>query len=202
MTTMQVCFTAATVISAVSFSTPLHGHVTLLLRMAFLRCLCALRQKIKEIEDEMARTQKNKATSGHLGMLKVRLCSAVLLQQPSSSTPFFRVCKAVDHLGQATCLRQQLSTLLLQAKLAKLRRELLEPSSGGGAGAGKGEGPALPPSLGRCLRLADASALLISCTPEHCRVQPYVLVSRQKKSALVPVACLLLFLVVCGGAGA
>lgn len=29
-------------------------------------------QKIKEIEDEMARTQKNKATSGHLGMLKVK----------------------------------------------------------------------------------------------------------------------------------
>lgn len=29
-------------------------------------------QKIKEIEDEMARTQKNKATAGHLGMLKVR----------------------------------------------------------------------------------------------------------------------------------
>ncbi|KAK9842501.1 hypothetical protein WJX81_003123 [Elliptochloris bilobata] len=53
-------------------------------------------QKIKEIEDEMARTQKNKATSGHLGMLK--------------------------------------------AKLAKLRRDLLEPSSGSGAGAAKGEG--------------------------------------------------------------
>lgn len=52
-------------------------------------------QKIKEIEDEMARTQKNKATAGHLGMLK--------------------------------------------AKLAKLRRELLEPSSGSGGG-GKGEG--------------------------------------------------------------
>lgn len=30
-------------------------------------------QKIKEIEDEMARTQKNKATAGHLGMLKVSL---------------------------------------------------------------------------------------------------------------------------------
>jgi hypothetical protein len=30
-------------------------------------------QKIKEIEDEMARTQKNKATMGHLGMLKVRV---------------------------------------------------------------------------------------------------------------------------------
>mmetsp|Transcript_31761 Transcript_31761/g.90206 ORF Transcript_31761/g.90206 Transcript_31761/m.90206 type:complete len:371 (+) Transcript_31761:42-1154(+) len=54
-------------------------------------------QKIKEIEDEMARTQKNKATAGHLGMLK--------------------------------------------AKLAKLRRELLDPTSGPGAGGGgKGEG--------------------------------------------------------------
>lgn len=54
-------------------------------------------QKIKEIEDEMARTQKNKATMGHLGILK--------------------------------------------AKLAKLRRELLEPSGGSGAGGGgKGEG--------------------------------------------------------------
>ena len=29
--------------------------------------------KIKDIEDEMARTQKNKATSGHLGLLKARL---------------------------------------------------------------------------------------------------------------------------------
>ncbi|KAI4852633.1 GTP binding protein-like protein, partial [Aureobasidium sp. EXF-8846] len=49
--------------------------------------------KIKQIEDEMAKTQKNKATSFHLGQLK--------------------------------------------AKLAKLKRELLTPtSSGGGAGAG------------------------------------------------------------------
>lgn len=46
--------------------------------------------KIKDIEDEMARTQKNKATSYHLGILK--------------------------------------------AKLAKLRRELLMPKSGGGGG--------------------------------------------------------------------
>jgi len=50
-------------------------------------------QKIQEIEAEMARTQKNKATSFHLGILK--------------------------------------------AKLAKLRRELLTPSGGGG-GAGEG----------------------------------------------------------------
>jgi len=50
-------------------------------------------QKIADIEAEMARTQVNKATMGHLGMLK--------------------------------------------AKLAKLKRELITPSSGGG---GKGEG--------------------------------------------------------------
>ncbi|EEH45269.2 ribosome-interacting GTPase 1 [Paracoccidioides brasiliensis Pb18] len=50
--------------------------------------------KIKEIETEMARTQKNKATSYHLGQLK--------------------------------------------AKLAKLKRELLAPSSSGGGGGGYG----------------------------------------------------------------
>ena len=47
-------------------------------------------QKIAEIEQEMARTQKNKATETHLGLLK--------------------------------------------AKLAKLKRELLEPSKGAGGG--------------------------------------------------------------------
>merc|ERR1711976_805316 len=52
-------------------------------------------QKIADIEAEMARTQKNKATAGHLGLLK--------------------------------------------AKLAKLRREIIEPKSGGGGGE-KGEG--------------------------------------------------------------
>ncbi|CAD5216651.1 unnamed protein product [Bursaphelenchus okinawaensis] len=51
-------------------------------------------QKIKEIEDEMAKTQRNKATMGHLGLLK--------------------------------------------ARLAKLRRELISPKSGGGAQAGEG----------------------------------------------------------------
>lgn len=30
-------------------------------------------QKIKEVEDEMAKTQKNKATAKHLGMLKAKL---------------------------------------------------------------------------------------------------------------------------------
>ncbi|XP_045171308.2 developmentally-regulated GTP-binding protein 1 [Mercenaria mercenaria] len=50
-------------------------------------------EKISEIEAEMARTQKNKATMGHLGLLK--------------------------------------------ARLAKLKRELIEPKGGGGGG---GEG--------------------------------------------------------------
>ncbi|CAM9322242.1 unnamed protein product [Scytosiphon promiscuus] len=49
-------------------------------------------ERIKEIEQEMDKTQKNKATEGHLGMLK--------------------------------------------ARLAKLRSELLTPSSGGGGGQG------------------------------------------------------------------
>ncbi|MCD7470551.1 Developmentally-regulated G-protein 3 [Datura stramonium] len=56
--------------------------------------MATVMQKIKDIEDEMARTQKNKATAHHLGLLK--------------------------------------------AKLAKLRRELLTPSSKGGGGAGEG----------------------------------------------------------------
>ncbi|AXA50766.1 uncharacterized protein MRET_2563 [Malassezia restricta] len=51
-------------------------------------------QRIKEIEDEMARTQKNKATAYHLGQLR--------------------------------------------AKLAKLKRELIAPSSSGGGGGGMG----------------------------------------------------------------
>ena len=51
--------------------------------------------KIKEIEDEMARTQKNKATNQHMGLLK--------------------------------------------AKIAKLKRQLVDGPAGGGGG-GKGDG--------------------------------------------------------------
>lgn len=51
-------------------------------------------QKIQEIEAEMARTQKNKATNAHLGSLK--------------------------------------------AKIAKLKREIMEPKGGSGGGAGAG----------------------------------------------------------------
>ena len=65
-------------------------------------------QKIADIESEMARTQKNKATSGHLGLLK--------------------------------------------AKLAKLRREIIEPKSGGGGG-GKGEGLGFYFFIGQRIRI-------------------------------------------------
>eukprot|EP00963_Diacronema_lutheri_P008711 scaffold772_cov339-Pavlova_lutheri.AAC.7 len=35
--------------------------------------MSSVMQKIRDIEDEMARTQKNKATAGHLGLLKAKL---------------------------------------------------------------------------------------------------------------------------------
>eukprot|EP00761_Pharyngomonas_kirbyi_P012983 gb/GECH01013010.1/.p1 GENE.gb/GECH01013010.1/~~gb/GECH01013010.1/.p1 ORF type:complete len:372 (+),score=79.56 gb/GECH01013010.1/:1-1116(+) len=54
----------------------------------------ATQARIKEIEAEMAKTQKNKATNAHLGILK--------------------------------------------AKLAKLKKELIDGKSGGGGGGGKG----------------------------------------------------------------
>jgi ribosome-interacting GTPase 1 len=42
-------------------------------------------EKIKDIEDEMARTQKNKATEYHLGQLKARLAKLrTELQAPAS----------------------------------------------------------------------------------------------------------------------
>lgn len=45
-------------------------------------------EKIKEIEDEMARTQKNKATSAHLGLLKAKLAKLrrELIAPPKGST--------------------------------------------------------------------------------------------------------------------
>ena len=46
--------------------------------------MSTVQEKIKEIEIEMARTQKNKATSFHLGLLKAKL--AKLRKEATTST--------------------------------------------------------------------------------------------------------------------
>eukprot|EP00975_Prorocentrum_lima_P000675 133951-Prorocentrum_lima.AAC.1 len=43
-------------------------------------------EKIKEIEAEIARTQKNKATEGHLGLLKARLAKLRTQQQEGQAS--------------------------------------------------------------------------------------------------------------------
>ncbi|KAK9739281.1 50S ribosome-binding GTPase [Popillia japonica] len=66
-------------------------------------------EKISEIEKEISRTQKNKATEYHLGLLKAKLAKyRSQLLEPSK--------KSEKGLG------------LLKAKLAKYRSQLLEPS--------------------------------------------------------------------------
>ena len=60
-------------------------------------------EKIKEIEAEMARTQKNKATEYHLGQLKAKLAKLrTELQEPAgkggSSEQGFEVQKAQNHV--------------------------------------------------------------------------------------------------------
>ena len=91
-------------------------------------------QKIAEIEAEMEKTQKNKATSYHLGLLK--------------------------------------------AKLAKLKRELIEPAGGKKGGAGEGfevskSGDARVgmigfPSVGKSTLLTKLTGILI-LMQEHSR---------------------------------
>lgn len=56
--------------------------------------MATVAQKIKDIEDEMAKTQKNKATSGHLGLLKVAemlfyIINMYLLYAHLSYHPFY-----------------------------------------------------------------------------------------------------------------
>eukprot|EP00244_Chara_vulgaris_P004398 TRINITY_DN18716_c0_g2_i1.p1 TRINITY_DN18716_c0_g2~~TRINITY_DN18716_c0_g2_i1.p1 ORF type:complete len:370 (+),score=74.58 TRINITY_DN18716_c0_g2_i1:132-1241(+) len=65
--------------------------------------MATVMQKIKDIEDEMARTQKNKATSHHIGLLKAKLAKLRrdILAPPSkggggASEPGFDVTKSGD----------------------------------------------------------------------------------------------------------
>ncbi|KAI9858959.1 MAG: Ribosome-interacting GTPase 2 [Vezdaea acicularis] len=72
-------------------------------------------EKIKEIEEEMRRTQKNKATGT---CINTRSMSAVTLKLIYRTSEY--------HLG------------LLKGKLARLRAQLLEPAPGASSGAGTG----------------------------------------------------------------
>ena len=170
---MQVCLTAATYMSAAPLGIPIHRHVMVLLCAAPLTCLCARRQKIKEIEDEMARTQKNKATSGHLGMLKVRLCSAALLQHDTHlhELPLHTHSLNIYHKVAAG---HYLSTNLPsshfaagQAGKAAARAAGAQLRGGRGRGQGRRCCPAI--SLGHCFSLADVPVPFISL---HTRAAP------------------------------
>ena len=135
----------------------------------------------------VARTQKNKATSGHLGMLKV--CPGSVLYATGGwethhaplATGRRTVCSHTAWLGNVPShTRRSTAAVALdqgtgcspcawrQAKLAKLRRELLEPSSGSGAGAGKGEGmtsSCCSPVCAACSRRPVASSVLLTALP-------------------------------------
>ena len=70
-------------------------------------------RKIEEIEYEMSKTQKNKATAGHLGMLKAKLAK-------------LRRCSVIFFLKYTTYL-EQFGTYIC--------RELITPKSQGGSAA-------------------------------------------------------------------
>ncbi|EGG17194.1 Developmentally regulated GTP-binding protein [Cavenderia fasciculata] len=86
-------------------------------------------EKIKDIESEMSRTQKNKATEHHLGMLKAKLAKlrATLLEPPKSSGKTgegFEVLKSGDarvaligfpSVGKSTILTKLTDTQSAQA---------------------------------------------------------------------------------------
>lgn len=60
--------------------------------------------QIKGIEEEMAKTQKNKATSFHLGQLKAKLAKLKRELLTPSSSGGGGGCKRVEHLEQCTRL--------------------------------------------------------------------------------------------------
>jgi len=79
----------------------------------------------------MAKTQKNKATSFHLGMCDVvdGRCEKVLINYLQGSW------KVVPTW---TFSQERFWPSTIVAKLAKLKRELLTPQSSGGGGGGRG----------------------------------------------------------------
>ena len=101
-----------------------------------------------------------------------------------------RACHLRMHCGLDTS--EQHSCCRVQAKLAKLRRELLEPSSGSGGG-GKGEGASASLGSTTCFSLDSASSE--SCLalaawmkdmqpPIPARVKPYAIIMMQPAGPL------------------
>jgi ribosome-interacting GTPase 1 len=90
-------------------------------------------EKIKEIEAEMARTQKNSKSEQHRSIHSKRIISyrSCLVAPPiiPALTDSFHITEATNyHLGT------------LKAKLARLRDELFVEQSGGSGGGGDAEG--------------------------------------------------------------
>jgi hypothetical protein len=125
--------------SARSCSMPMRGHATRAWGPAF-----TCQHTPPPPQDEMARTQKNKATSGHLGSLKVRTArhARSCRMRHQRHTRHSAMCLLSPATHAQTHSHAHILPACLpvhpQAKLAKLRREILEPKGGGGGGAGDG----------------------------------------------------------------
>ncbi len=111
--------------------------------------------------------------SGSLCLTQTQFALAVcILQLNMPSSQHAQVCTHSLHLkdawvSAARCLLPEcINSIHLQAKLAKLRRELLEPSTGAGAGGGgKGEGmPSCCDVFQRCLVAHTATLCHLSLT--------------------------------------
>ncbi|KAG5459437.1 MAG: gtp-binding protein, partial [Olpidium bornovanus] len=109
--------------------------------------------KIREIEAEMARTQKNKATA------YVSEFPFYLARLADSRKGTLRRVSAERILSNLVCIPPNPSHHLgtLKAKLAKLRRELLTPSKSGGGGEGKFEAENIVPASERNLAIAQVA---------------------------------------------
>ncbi|KAK6150528.1 hypothetical protein DH2020_015460 [Rehmannia glutinosa] len=90
-------------------------------------------KEVMKRKEGMARTQKNKATAHHLGLLKSWRCSWWL--SSFLNRVLVVVIEVVLEVGQPLVV---LALPVDEAKLAKLRREILTPASKGGGGAGEG----------------------------------------------------------------
>lgn len=87
------------------------------------------RAKIKEIEDEMARTQKNKATNGHLGLLKARIAKLKSELVTAATAGGLAVVCSFSVLPHSTCDRWPLRMITPQFLTLRRMRPYLFLSS-------------------------------------------------------------------------